>query len=83
MDTLLDLLQWPAMAATLLSAWLVASKSLRRRNHGFWWFLISNALWFVWGWHDGAIALMVLQVLLAALNIRGAIKTDPDTARST
>jgi hypothetical protein len=28
----------------------------------------------VWGWHDGAYALIVLQVCLAFLNIRGAMK---------
>lgn len=73
---LLDLLQWPAMAVTVLASWLVASKSERRREWGFWLFLVSNALWVAWGWHDKAWALMVLQVALAALNIRGVRKTE-------
>jgi len=73
----IDLLQWPAMAASLLAAWLVASSHKRRRNAGFWVFLASNVLWTAWGWHDGAWALIALQVALAALNIRGVRKTEP------
>ncbi len=72
----LSLLQWPAMLVTLAASWLVASKKEGHRNIGFWVFLASNALWIAWGTHDGAWALVVLQVGLAALNIRGAAKTD-------
>ncbi len=72
----LNLLQWPAMLATVLAAWLVASNAKRRRNWGFWVFLASNVLWGLWGWHDGAMALIALQVALAALNIRGVTKTE-------
>jgi hypothetical protein len=74
----LDFLQWPAMATTVFAAWLVASQSKRRRNHGFWWFLASNLLWLAWGWHAKAWAVMVLQLCLAILNVRGARKNDPD-----
>jgi len=69
-------LQWPAMAATILASWLVASSSKSRRNAGFWTFLGSNVLWVAWGWSAGAIALIVLQFALAAMNIRGALKTE-------
>jgi hypothetical protein len=72
----LDLMQWPAMLATVLAAWLVASNSKPRRNIGFWVFLASNLLWAAWGWHDGAYALIALQFALAALNIRGVSKTE-------
>jgi hypothetical protein len=72
----LDLLQWPAMVVTVTAAWLVASQSKRRRQWGFWTFLASNALWVVWGWHDGAYALIGLQVCLAALNVRGTRKNE-------
>lgn len=75
MDDWVNLIQWPAMAVTLAASWLVASKNESRRNTGFWIFLLSNALWIVWGWHDGAFALVALQVGLAGLNIRGAKKT--------
>jgi hypothetical protein len=71
------LLQWPAMVASLLAAWLVASNSKRRRNAGFWVFLAGNVLWTAWGLHDGAYALIALQVALAALNVRGVAKTEP------
>lgn len=74
MDDFLNALQWPAMAVTLLSAWLVASQSERRRKVGFWFFIASNLLWMVWGWHDGAVALIVLQIGLFASNVRGAVK---------
>ena len=79
----LDWLQWPAMLVTVLAAWLVASSSKRKRNLGFWTFLASNALWVAWGWQAGADAVVVLQVALAALNIRGAFKTDPDMSRAS
>lgn len=75
----LDLLQWPAMAVTVLAAWLVASTLKRRRLFGFWIFLVSNVLWIVWGLHTHAYALIFLQVCLAALNIRGARKAEPET----
>ena len=77
----LDLTQSPAMLATIAAAWLVASPSKRRRGIGFWIFLLSNALCIVWGWHDGAHALIGLQVFLALLNIRGANKNDPDASK--
>ena len=73
----IDLLQWPAMIVTVTAAWLVASTSKRKRTIGFWVFLASNALWSIWGWHTSAYALIVLQVCLAAMNIRGVYKNDP------
>nr|WP_313624368.1 hypothetical protein [Achromobacter sp.] len=76
MDTLWDLLQWPAMVASLGAAWLVASRSARRRNAGFWVFLSSNVLWVGWGLHDDAWALIALQLGLAAMNVRGVLKND-------
>ncbi|HEX6643166.1 MAG TPA: hypothetical protein VF037_00720, partial [Gemmatimonadales bacterium] len=72
----IDLLQWPAMLATVIGAWLVASGREYKRNYGFWCFIIGNVLWAAWGVHSGAIALLILQVCLAALNIRGARKTE-------
>lgn len=71
----IDLLQWPAMVATLAAAWLVGSTHDARRNWGFWVFLLSNALWVAWGVYSGSWALVVLQVGLAAMNVRGAKKT--------
>jgi len=72
----LDLLQWPAMAVTVAAAYLVASRSARRRAIGFWCFLASNVLWVTWGFHDHAWALVGLQFCLAALNIRGVYKNE-------
>jgi hypothetical protein len=78
-----DLLQWPAMIVTVTAAWLVASSSKRKRTFGFWVFLASNVLWSVWGWHTSAYALIVLQVCLAAMNIRGVYKNDPELKVTT
>jgi len=72
----LDFLQWPAMIATVMAAWLVGSDTETRRNIGFWVFLSSNCLWALWGRHDGAYALIALQAGLAALNMRGVSKTE-------
>ena len=69
-------IQWPAFAASVTAAWLVASNAKGRRNVGFWVFLASNVLWVVWGVHTQAWALIALQVCLAALNVRGLFKTD-------
>lgn len=73
----LDLIQWPAMAATLVAAWLVASQSKLKREWGFAVFILSNVLWIVWGWYDSAHALIALQVGLFILNLRGVEKNDP------
>lgn len=72
----LDLVQWPAMVVTVIAAWFVASKSEKKRGVGFWCFLVSNVLWIIWGWYSAAYALVVLQVCLATMNIRGARKNE-------
>ena len=74
---MIDALQWPAMAATLLAAWLVASQSKRKRSFGFWVFIASNVLWAIWGWNARAFALVALQLGLFVLNVRGASKNEP------
>lgn len=78
MDGIWDAVQWPAMLATLIAAWLVTSRQPRKRNWGFWVFMLSNALWVLWGWHDGAHALIGLQLGLLALNIYGAKKNSDE-----
>jgi hypothetical protein len=71
----LDLVQWPAMLVTIAASWLVGSKNEKRRNIGFWVFMVSNAMWVAWGLYAQAFALVALQIGLAAMNIRGAVKT--------
>lgn len=80
MDQWLDVMQWPAFAASVVAAWLVGASSPRRRNAGFWVFLASNALWCIWGLHTQALALVALQVCLAAMNVRGLLKTEREGA---
>ena len=79
MEDLIELLQWPAMGASLLAAWLVGSRSAQRRLWGFIVFLVSNVMWVIWGWHDDAWALIVLNCCLAATNVRGIIKNEKGT----
>jgi uncharacterized MAPEG superfamily protein len=73
---LLDLVQWPAFAASVAAAYLVGSNAKDRRNAGFWIFLLSNVLWVIWGLHTSAWALLALQLCLGALNVRGLFKTE-------
>lgn len=76
MDAFVDFLQWPAMLAAVSAAWLVASDQAHRRNIGFWIFLVSNVLWTVWGFSTQAWALIVLQLSLAVMNVRGLRNTE-------
>jgi hypothetical protein len=73
----LDAIQWPAMAFTLVAAWFVASKHRVRRHWGFGLFIVSNVLWIVWGWHTSSYALIVLQLGLFVMNLRGS-KENPE-----
>ena len=77
---MLDLIQWPAMVVTVVAAWLVGSRDKKRRAIGFWVFIASNVLWIIWGVPSRAYALIVLQIALAAMNIRGAGKNDDDAS---
>lgn len=83
MDQWLDLIQWPAFAASVIGAWLVGSSSPGRRNVGFWVFLTSNVLWTIWGVHTQAIALLALQLCLAVMNIRGLFKTEKEESNES
>lgn len=75
-DDLIDFLQWPAMAVTLVAAFLVGARHARKRILGFWAFILSNILWIVWGVNDGAWALIALQAGLFAMNLRGIFKNE-------
>ena len=72
---MLDWIQWPAMVVTVVAAWMIASQKKFKRNWAFWLFLLSNVLWVAWGLHYRAYALILLQLALAIMNIRGAFKT--------
>jgi hypothetical protein len=69
-----DLLQWLALVVTVIAAWLVSNDKRRRREVGFWIFLVSNVLWIAWGLHAKAFALVALQIFLAVSNVHGVIK---------
>lgn len=72
----INLVQWPAMAASIAAAFLVGSSEKKRRNVGFWIFLVSNFLWLAWGIPENAWALVTLQVALGVMNVRGMLKTE-------
>lgn len=67
----LDWVQWPAMLVTVVAAWLIGSQRPGRRMAGFFCFTVSNILWVIWGAHADAYALIVLQVCLCLMNLRG------------
>ena len=71
-----SLVQWPAMLITVAAAYLVGSSLPERRLHGFRLFLLSNVLWVAWGLYASAWALIVLQVALVPMNVRGARKVE-------
>ena len=70
------------MVASFVAAYLVASTDDTKRKWGFWVFLLSNVLWVIWGISDHAYAVIVLQVLLALLNIRGVKKAKDEAERA-
>jgi hypothetical protein len=76
MDDWLAWLEWPAMAISLVAAWLIASKQARKRIVAFVLLILGNVLWIGWGWGDGAYALIALNAGLMALNIRGILKNE-------
>ncbi len=74
----LDWVQWPAMAVTVLAAWLIGSQRPGRRMTGFVCFSLSNVLWVIWGAYAEAYALIVLQVCLFLMNLRGLRKNSKE-----
>src|SRR5690606_35886060 len=75
-------LQWPALVATLTAAWLVASQRRGRRLAGFVTLVVSNVLWVIWAIPAHAYALVVLQVGLFLLNLRGVRNNEPAQSES-
>ncbi|HDZ55040.1 MAG TPA: hypothetical protein ENI17_11795 [Pseudomonas xinjiangensis] len=75
-DSIINAVQWPAMAATLVAAWLIGSQTKRKRSWGFYCFILSNILWVIWGVYADAYALIALQIGLFVLNVRGTKKNE-------
>lgn len=67
-------LQWPALIITVISTWMIASKSETSRKVGFWGSLAANVVWTMWGIGVSAFAVIALQFLLAITNMRGLFK---------
>ncbi|MFJ5254031.1 hypothetical protein ACIP8I_02380 [Pseudomonas sp. NPDC088414] len=71
------------MVVTVVAAWLIGSQRPRRRVIGFVCFGLSNALWVVWGVYAGAYALIVLQICLFLMNLRGFWKNLTGNSKKT
>lgn len=69
-----ELLQWPAMAITVLAAWFMGSLRAKRRVVAFWCFTAGNVMWVVWGLGHQAYGLITLEVMMALMNMRGLLK---------
>jgi hypothetical protein len=78
MEDWLAWMEWPAMAVSLLAAWMIASKNPQQRVRAFILLIVGNLLWIGWGWGDTAWALIALNVGLMALNVRGILKNEDD-----
>lgn len=74
MEEFVSLLEWPAMAMSLVAAYLLASQRPDRRMVAFWAFIAGNVMWITWGWQEDAWALIGLNAGLIALNVRGIFK---------
>jgi hypothetical protein len=71
------------MLITVWASWYVGSTRKRRRKLAFWLFLFSNLLWGIWGFRAHAYALIVLQLFLTAMNVRGLLKCEPEAPRES
>ena len=80
---MLDFLQWPGMACSLLGAYLLGSRRAHVRIAGFLVFCLSNLLWIAWGTSQEAWALIVLQVGLFCFNLRGIRQNEDTIAEET
>jgi len=72
--SIIEFLQWPAMAITVLAAWFMGSVRARRRVIAFWCFTAGNVLWVIWGASHEAYGLITLEIILALMNMRGLKK---------
>lgn len=67
---LLLCLEWVAALLTIWGAWLLSSGSTRAA-WGWAFFLAANALWFAFGWLTAHHGLMLQQVVLSVISVRG------------
>ncbi|MES2899284.1 MAG: hypothetical protein V4723_06110 [Pseudomonadota bacterium] len=76
MDDMLNLLEWPAMAISLVAAYLLGSINPTKRIVAFVMLIVGNLMWIGWGWGNEAKALIALNVGLMVLNVRGVFKNE-------
>lgn len=76
MDDILALLEWPAMAISLVAAYLLGSINPTKRIVAFVMLIIGNVMWIGWGCGSDAMALIALNVGLMVLNVRAIFKNE-------
>lgn len=69
----MHLIEWIAALVALGGAWCIGSSRQDVRQLGFCAFLLSNALWIVWGGFSGAWGLVTMQALFCVTSVRGII----------
>jgi hypothetical protein len=68
--TLLKGLQWSAAALTIYGAWHLSAPA-RPISVGFAFFLAANAVWISYAWLTGQSGLLVQQVVLTFISLKG------------
>jgi len=62
------------MAITVLAAWFMGSGRAKRRVIAFCCFTAGNVMWVVWGKSHDAYGLIILEIIMAMMNMRGLKK---------
>ena len=68
--TLLKALEWSAAALTIYGAWYLSAPS-RPISVGFAFFLAANAVWLAYAWMTGQSGLLVQQLVLTIISLKG------------
>lgn len=71
--TLLKVLQWSAAALTIWGAWLLSEPSYPV-SRGFTFFLGANGIWICYAWLTGQDGLLVQQIVLTGISLKGIRK---------
>ena len=83
MEDFFSMLQWPAMAISLASAYWMGSTKAKKRIVAFIMLIVGNLMWIAWGWGEQAWALIALNVGLMALNVRAIFKNEEELKQTS
>ena len=71
LETILNLLQWPALVLAIAGAPLVASGVSRRVYVGFTLWTVSNLCWIAWALTTGTWSVLLMQVYFLFTSLAG------------